>query len=162
MSEELNFRDIRRAHKKLQLAWEHLSQNWPKKYPDNPVPFLSQVYRSPQMQDAYYAQGRKPLVEVNALRKKAGLGPIAIFENRHKVTNAKAGQSRHERTPSEAFDIAFVKKGTKSELDGTPKLFLQAAQMIREFDPSLTWGGDWNKNWKSSDERMVDYPHFQV
>lgn len=155
-------RDIKLAHKRLQLAWEHLDNEWPKRHPTDPKPFLSDVWRSADAQNALYAQGRKSHVETNALRAKAGLGPISRKENLRIVTRRPAGRGRHERTPSEAFDIAFVKKGSKTALDWSERLFTQAAKIVREFDPSLVWGGDWNQNWKTTDEQFIDMPHIQL
>ncbi|GAB2780299.1 hypothetical protein GCM10027275_24800 [Rhabdobacter roseus] len=158
----LSNRDIRRAHKRLQLAWEHLLRVWAQRHPDDPVPFLSQVYRSAIEQRAYYAQGRESLSVINELRDKAGLAPIDAEEAWRKVTNSPPGRSKHERTPSEAIDVAFVKKGTKRDLDWTPRLFLQVAKILREFDPKITWGADWNRNWNTKDERFIDSPHFEI
>jgi hypothetical protein len=162
MATQINPRSISLAHPRLQRAWRYLEESWPTAHPNDPKPFLSQVFRTAAVQAAYYAQGRKGLHEVNALRQTAGLAPLAPTENLRKVTNAAPGRSKHERSPSEAFDIAFVKAGTTRELDWTPRLFLQAAVLIRTADPTITWGGDWNKNWKTQDEKFVDLPHFEV
>lgn len=158
----MNTRDISLADEKLQRAWTHLTMAWPLLHPNDPEPFLTQVHRPRVMQEAYYAQGRKPLHEVNDLRHRAGLAPIRPAENKRRITNSLPGSSRHERTPSEAFDIAFIKKGAKKELDWNPRLFEQAARIIRGFDNTLVWGADWNKNWKTSDEKFIDAPHFQL
>lgn len=50
--------------------------------------------RSDEQQDALFAQGRKPVDQVNALRAKVGWAPIQPSENRI-VTKAKAGYSWH-------------------------------------------------------------------
>jgi hypothetical protein len=47
-----------------------------------------ETLRNSDVQAAYYAQGRKPLAEVNALRHKAGLYLIGETENRNRITNA--------------------------------------------------------------------------
>jgi hypothetical protein len=47
-----------------------------------------ETLRTAEVQAAYYAQGRKPLAEVNALRQKAGLYLINEADNQKKVTNA--------------------------------------------------------------------------
>jgi hypothetical protein len=150
----MNNRDIRLAHPVLQEAFAYLVEQWPLEHPDDPVPFLSQVFRPKEMQDAYYAQGRKSLKEVNDLRKLAGLAAISAQENKRTVTNAPSGKSKHEKKPSQAFDIAFVKKGTKTVLDWTPRLFNQAAVIIKKKFPNVTWGGDW--------KRFPDRPHFEI
>ena len=153
--------DIRLAHRRLQLAWEHLENEWAIQHPADPTPILSQVWRSPAMQAAYYAQGRESLAETNRLRKLAGLGAIGAAEGKKIITWARAGQSYHEHTPARAIDLAFVKPGTRS-LDWSERLFHQAAKIILTYDPSITWGGDWNRNGRTNDERKPDLPHFQV
>jgi peptidoglycan L-alanyl-D-glutamate endopeptidase CwlK len=147
-------RDIKQAHKRLQLAWEHLITEWPKRYPKDPLPFLTQVFRSAAEQKAFYAQGRETLAVVNALRHNAGLSPITAAENKRKITNAKVGQSKHERMPAEAFDIAFKKIETSRDLDWSPSLFQQAYNILIEFDPKIVWGKSFTKT--------VDLPHFQI
>jgi hypothetical protein len=51
--------------------------------------------RTQAVQDAYYAQGRKPITEVNALRKKVGLYLIKERENivvtRTRISNHTGG-----------------------------------------------------------------------
>ena len=47
-----------------------------------------ETLRTAEVQAAYYAQGRKPLAEVNGLRGKAGLYLLSEAENKNKVTNA--------------------------------------------------------------------------
>lgn len=151
----MNYRDISLADPILQRAHAHLMEVWPKLYPADPMPFLSQVHRTEAMQNAYFAQGRKGLHEVNELRKKANLAPLLPKENLYTVTNAPAGRSLHEKMPARAIDYAFVKKGTKKDLDWTPRLFAQVAGIMKKFDARIVWGGDWagKKN---------DKPHFQI
>lgn len=150
----MNYRDIKLADPLLQEAWAYLDEQWPELHPDDPKPFLSQVFRPKAMQDAYYAQGRKGLHEVNELRAKAGLAAITGKENLKTVTNATSGKSKHEKNPAQAFDIAFVKKDSKTVLDWTPRLFAQAAVIIKKEFPNVKWGGDW--------KRFPDKPHFEV
>jgi hypothetical protein len=146
-------RDIKAAHKRLQLAWEHLNYFWPERHPDLPPPFLTQVFRPAMVQAAYYAQGRQGLAQVNSLRKQADLAPITAKENLTKITSTPVGKSKHERTPAEAFDIAFLKKDSK-ELNWDPKNFQRAYDIIIEFDPNIKWG----KFFKT----LVDMPHFEI
>ncbi len=150
MNEE---RDISKAHPGLQKVWKYLVQEYPKRYPDDPAPFLTQVFRKRETQEAYYAQGRESLISVNTRRKKAGLSPIKEAENKI-ITKARPGLSKHERIPAEAFDMAFVKKETKSTLDWSERLFAQAYVIMKEIDPGLRWG----KYFSS----IVDIPHFEI
>lgn len=71
---------------------------------------LTAVLRTKEMQAAYYAQGRKPLAEVNRLRKEAGMSPISAGENTYCVTWTM--KSRHlpdKNGKARAFDIVIIK-----------------------------------------------------
>ena len=50
--------------------------------------YINETYRNNEVQNAYYAQGRQSLSEVNSLRRKAGLWLISESENKHTITNA--------------------------------------------------------------------------
>lgn len=71
-------------------------------------PLLTCTYRSNEEQDRLYAQGRT--------------SPGKI------VTNAKAGQSKHNKKPSEAFDIAIIVDG-KLEWDVNHDAWKMARQI---------------------------------
>jgi len=146
-------RDIKKAHKRLQLAWEHLQLAWPRRWPDLPAPFLTQVHRPAIVQQAYYAQGRQGLAQVNSLRRQAGLAMITQKENLKKITNAPVGTSKHEKDPAEAIDIAFLKKGSKTELNWDMANFERAWEIMKEFDPTIKWGRYF---------KAVDSPHFEI
>lgn len=47
---------------------------------------ITETLREKQVQEAYYAQGRKGLAVVNSMRKKAGLWLLAPYENDYKIT----------------------------------------------------------------------------
>jgi hypothetical protein len=143
-------RDINDAHPRLKKVWAFVAKEWPKRYPADPAPFLSEVYRSPDLQRAYYAQGREPIARVNSQRRLVGLGPLTEDENRRTVTNSKPGQSKHQKTPSEAIDISFARG--KVLLDD-PRLYQQLVRLIDEVDPAINWGGHF---------RFVDKPHFEI
>ena len=59
-----------------------------------PVLF-TETRRTWAVQEAYYARGRKPLAEVNALYVAQGLRPLTEQENGAKITRARAGYSWH-------------------------------------------------------------------
>jgi len=110
--------------------------------------------RSQVVQNAYYAQGRESLDEVNRLREIAGLAPIKDREN-NKITNAKI--SNH--TGGGAVDIC-------PEIEGKPGYpFWNAPQDLWEKighlaeECGLDWcaggyGQTWAKGW--------DNPHFEL
>ncbi len=120
---------------------------------------LTQTYRSNAEQRAFYAQGRLPLASVNRLRKVAAMAAIGQSENRV-VTNAKPGTSKHNKSPSEAFDVAFMQNG--NILNWSPALFAEFAKDVKAANASIVWGGDWDSDGRSDDERFIDLPHFQT
>jgi len=76
---------------------------------------VTEGYRSKEVQEAYYAQGRKSLTEVNALRKKAGLYEIDAKSN-FIVSWALPCESPHQHYA--AFDVYLMTKdGKKLESD---------------------------------------------
>lgn len=69
---------------------------------------ISETLRDIEVQRAYYAQGREPLVTVNRLRSVAGLYPLSEEENSRQITWTM--QSRH--LEGRAIDIVPSKSGT--------------------------------------------------
>lgn len=152
-------RNIADAVSALQDAWHWLAEEWPKRFPNAPKLILVEVFRPGNVQRAYYAQGREKLAIVNKLRQGAGLYPISETENRRKITYAAPGQSRHERWPSQAFDIGFVQNKAMVWDEAN---YQAAATIVHEKYPDIIWGADWDNDGKTSDERFVDRPHFQI
>lgn len=105
-----------------------------------------ETYRSKEVQEAYYAQGRFPLDKVNSLRKLAGLVFITDIENKKVITNAKAGQSAHQ--DREAFDAVPVlsRKIVWDRID----LFKKMSEIGKKI--GLVCGADF---------KFTDYPHYQ-
>jgi peptidoglycan L-alanyl-D-glutamate endopeptidase CwlK len=122
-------RNIKDAVVELQDAYNYAKSEYQKLYPNDPQPFLTCVYRSNEEQEQLYAIGR-------------------TVKGR-KVTNARAGQSKHNKLPSEAIDIAFIKLDRK--LDWDAKLFKKFADIIKT--KGIKWGGDW---------KFKDAPHFEI
>jgi LAS superfamily LD-carboxypeptidase LdcB len=90
---------------------------------------VTEGYRSPERQNELYAQGRtKP-------------GPI--------VTNAKAGQSRHQS--ARAVDVAIIKNGKVLEGKEYDKMMKELGKM------GVAMGLEWGGNFKS----IYDPDHFQ-
>jgi peptidoglycan L-alanyl-D-glutamate endopeptidase CwlK len=110
--------------------------------------------RTQAIQDAYYAQGRNPIEQVNALRKKAGL---YLIKERENILITKARVSNH--TGGYALDIC-------PEIAGKPGFpWWTAPQEVWERMGALAdqcgldWcaGGyaqTWGKGW--------DNPHFEL
>ena len=123
-------RDIKDAVPELQIAYEAAKKEYQSLYPTAPQPFLTCVHRSNDEQALLYAQGR------------TAKGKI--------VTNAKAGQSKHNKLPSEAFDIGFITLDKKLSWDS--KYFKNFAIIIKA--KGVKWGGDFKS--------IKDAPHFEV
>lgn len=158
-------RDIKLCVVRLQAAWHYLKTHYALRYPEGPALILVETFRTAATQTAYFAQGRKPLTEVNRLREAAGLWPISAAENKRRITFKGPGGSKHEATDahgrpaSKAFDIGFTRAG---EMVWDAVNYQRAARILREAYPDLTWGADWDRDGKTEDERFVDQPHFEV
>lgn len=109
--------------------------------------------RSVEVQKAYYAQGRKTLPEVNALRRAAGIGwNITAKENERTVTQTM--QSKH--LGGRAVDIVPVKDG-KCWWNAPQQVWEEIGAIAEEC--GLDWcaggyGQTWGKGW--------DNPHFEL
>jgi peptidoglycan L-alanyl-D-glutamate endopeptidase CwlK len=114
-----------------------------------------ETLRAKEVQEAYYAQGRRPLEEINGLRKKAGLYLLGAEEGKRIVT--KTMESVH--LTGKAADIVPVIDG-KIPWNITAEnaeLWLTFGRLGQE--AGLEWGGTWNPldrfgiGW--------DAPHYQ-
>ena len=96
------------------------------------LPIITECYRSPERQDELYAQGRsKP-------------GPI--------VTYKRGGDSKHNRLPALALDVAFLLPSGGVSWSGLP--LSKFARLLKAADARVHWGGDW--------PGFKDLPHFEV
>lgn len=114
--------------------------------------------RSYLEQEALYAQGRRTLSDINALRKKAGLPNITQSEANSKVTWTM--NSKHItgliRTKSDAFDLVIT-DGTHVLWDikvDTNKNKLSDYEELGKLakECGIKWGGTFS---------TPDYPHFE-
>lgn len=147
----LNSRKLTDLCPELQNVAIFMIEEWDKLYPSLPNPIVVQTYRSPELQAAYYAQGREDLESVNKRRAVCGLAPITFKENANIITKAAPGKSKHQIYPSKAFDIAFV--GGRGELDWSEHLFTTYAKIAGAKFPYLKWGGLF---------KFKDLPHFEI
>jgi peptidoglycan LD-endopeptidase CwlK len=113
---------------------------------------VTQTFRSPQLQEAYYSQGRETLESVNAKRKKVGLQVILETDNKI-VTKAPAGSSPHNY--GLAWDFAPIVNGKIdwNNLD----LFKKCGEIAKKLNfegYTLEWGGDF--------KTIKDLPHIQL
>jgi peptidoglycan L-alanyl-D-glutamate endopeptidase CwlK len=126
----MSTRNINDAVPQLKEAYKFAVSEYSKLYPNAPQPFITCVYRSNEEQEKLYAQGRTTKGKI--------------------VTNAKAGQSKHNKLPSEAFDIGFITLDKKLSWDS--KLFKNFANIIKQ--KGIKWGGDFKS--------IPDAPHFEI
>ena len=96
------------------------------------LPFVTECYRSPERQDELFAQGRsKP-------------GPV--------VTYKRGDESKHNRLPAPALDVAFLLPD--GEVSWSGLLLSKFARLMKAADARVHWGGDW--------PGFKDRPHFEV
>jgi peptidoglycan L-alanyl-D-glutamate endopeptidase CwlK len=125
-------RDLKDLDSKLVNAYNLAKGIYANRFPNEPQPFITCTHRSNEEQNQLYALGRTVKGKI--------------------VTNAKAGQSKHNSYPSKAFDIAFI--GLDKKLNWNKKYFKMFADIVKEVEPSIVWGG----NFKS----IPDAPHFEL
>ena len=125
-------RELKDLDSKLVNAYNLAKGIYANRYPNEPQPFITCTYRSNEEQTQLYALGRTVKGKI--------------------VTNAKAGQSKHNSLPSKAFDIAFI--GLDKKLNWNKKYFKMFADIVKEVEPSIVWGG----NFKS----IPDAPHYEL
>lgn len=125
-------------------------------HPGGLRPQLGETARPPEVQAAYYAQGRQPLAEINKLRRNAGLQPIGSVEAGRKITNARPGQSSHNFTPARAFDVLLVNPdGTANWVDANYRHF---AEYVKAAAAKLRVAVSQGAYWKT----FVDLPHTEL
>lgn len=148
--------DIRLLHPSLKAVYEEAKAAYHAAHPAGYRVQLNETHRSLAVQQAYYAQGRKPLVEINRLRVLAGLWEIKAEEAGRKVTFRLPGTSRHASLPAEAFDVVMVDRVTaRATWDAAPYVlfagFVQAA--AAKLKTKVSSGAYWKKR---------DYPHHEL
>lgn len=106
---------------------------------------ITETLRTKETQAAYYAQGRKPLKEVNELRKIAGLPPITEEDNKKRVTWTLESPHMYGL----AIDFVIIKNNAPDWNDINS--YTKAGTIAESL--GLEWGGRW---------RTPDYPHIQM
>lgn len=114
---------------------------------------VTSTLRTTEEQQALYAQGRKPLAEVNGLRAAAGMAPIAEADNGYTVTRADGVVNKSNHQGGRALDIV------PTDDAGRPIWpphdhpgWLRIAEIMRA--NGFKWGGDWPD--------FPDYPHYEM
>jgi hypothetical protein len=124
------------------------------------LPLVVEGYRSDVVQAAYFAQGRQTLYQIHLLRKAAGLANITAAEAGRIVTYQPAGHSSHNHLPSWAIDVALLQASGEVKWDaGALMLF---ARLMQAANRQVVWGGDWDGDGRTDDERLHDWPHLEL
>lgn len=110
---------------------------------------ITSVWRSPELQEALYCQGRVSKIELNAVRERVNLPPIYDDDEAARIVTWTRA-SRHNRTPSEAVDfaVAIDPDGPlgpiKPRIDWLTSSRYEAMGEIAKAH-GLVWGGDWRR-----------------
>lgn len=116
--------------------------------------FVNETLRTRATQEAYHAQGRQPLAQVNALRSAAGLWPLTPAENKKTITDTLISKHMSGR----AIDIC------PADLDGNPRWKAPQAEWeaiaVVMKSVGFEWGGDWNR--PRAGVMGWDAPHYQL
>ena len=70
-------------------------------------------------------------------------------------------QSKHNKTPSLAFDAAPYPIDW-NDIDRFKLMAQTILESAEELGISVRWGGDWNMNGRTDDEKFIDMPHFEL
>lgn len=136
-------RDVER----LNDDFRPLAKEWLAKLDEVGIKYrVIETLRTMEVQTAYYAQGRKPLADVNALRKLAGLWTITDLDNKRRITWTL--QSNH--LWGAAIDVAPLNGITINW--GAPFHEWEAMAKYAE-EIGISWGGRWEQQ---------DLPHYEL
>lgn len=141
---------LKNANSDLQLLFNEVIKYWDCK--------ILETYRSPEEQFILFKQGR-------ILRDKEWV----IVDKRHVVTNCDGfiKISNHNVLPSNAIDVMPYPIDWSDDYS-----FAYFAGKVMEINRRMVengiikshirWGGDWNENNRMKDERLIDFPHFEI
>lgn len=121
---------------------------------------VNETLRTQVVQAAYYAQGRRSLEVINALRKNAGLWSIGKEESSRIITNVATVNTQNSHGAGLAMDV--VPNGNWNAPAAQWAVIGQCVDEARVFfaaelarlNASLVWGGDWRT--------LHDTPHVEM
>lgn len=73
--------------------------------------------------------------------------------------------SKHNHMPSKAVDVAPYFPDVKIDWDDLPAFARVAGYIQRVADEQgvkIRWGGDWDQDGRTADEKFIDMPHFEM
>ncbi len=136
------------AHPRLIEAFTFSKRAFEEEFPGIKV-ILTCTHRSAEEQDILYNQ---------PWDRRDNDGDGLIDEKDEKVTNAKAGQSKHNAYPSLAIDVAF--RVPSGGLDWSMHLFKKFYSYMRSFDKGIRWGAHVKNG--GHFKNMNDAPHYEI
>lgn len=77
------------------------------------------------------------------------------------LSKVKWPTSKHNKIPSLAVDLAPLPLDW-SNRKAFEDLAAHVLQVAEKLGIEIRWGGDWNRNGSTKDERFLDYPHFEL
>jgi len=80
---------------------------------------------------------------------------------KNKTSKLHWPQSKHNMFPSRAFDLARHPLDW-TDIDGFKSLGAEVKKVADELGIKVRWGGDWDMDGDTSDQRFNDYPHFEL
>jgi len=76
-------------------------------------------------------------------------------------SNAAWGESKHNSFPSKAVDLVPYPLDWQDELQFA-RLAGRIEQVAAQLGIGIRWGGDWDRDGKTTDERLRDLGHFEL
>ena len=114
--------------------------------------FITCTWRSRGKQFEYFKCGRE---------ERSGVWVVVDTKAVKTKLDGFIKKGRHNVFPSEAIDVcADTDPGPGKHLSWDPAVYEPFARLAAKH--GLIWGGDWNGNGSSEDERFVDRPHLEL
>jgi peptidoglycan L-alanyl-D-glutamate endopeptidase CwlK len=115
--------------------------------------FVDSTLRTTEEQAAYFAQGRKPLLDVNQLRTIAGFGLLPESENRYTITNCDGVTAKSNHQSGRAVDVVPTDSRGRPYWPVADSAAWKLIAVVME-KHGFTWGGRWKK--------FPDFPHYEM
>tara|TARA_Y100000593_G_C4162596_1_gene262809 strand:+ start:70 stop:465 length:396 start_codon:yes stop_codon:yes gene_type:complete len=80
---------------------------------------------------------------------------------KEKKSKARYPQSKHNSYPSRAVDVT----PWPVDFEDRERQTLFAGYVLgraQEMGINIRWGGDWDKDWETNDNKFDDFPHFEL